>query len=437
MKRVIYLLCIAAFFTACKKNKTPEAQPVDLPVKVSYRLNADVMPLSDVELTIKNLTTNTTQTAKTDSKGQYNFSSLATGTYDIVAKVTFSATKYTELTGVYSNAPVTYNASIRNKIITPDFNEQIELTLVAGTTSDWVIKQIYYAGSNVTDGALYRDQFIEIHNNSDQVLYADSLYFAELTGRMSFTNTTYHILGDGQLDWQKSQDMPASIDANNDYIYSRALSMIPGTGKQYPVEPGKSIIIAQTALNHKEPFTGSDGKSISVRNPALTIDLSKAQFEAYYAGNGANPLDSDIDNPNSVNVEVLQMFGRDMIFDTNGRTAYAIFKINDGPRNLKEYHYPTISAPSSGATKYIQIPNKYVLDAVEAQPVATSSRVPKKLNASFDSGFASVPGGIYSSQSVIRKTEKTVNGRVVLQDTNNSSEDFVYLTLANPFGFAN
>ncbi|WP_254555790.1 hypothetical protein, partial [Salmonella enterica] len=86
-------------------------------------------------------------------------------------------------------------------------------------------KQIYYAGSSTTLGALFRDQFIEFYNNSDSVLYADSLYFSEITGRQNYTSNTYHILGkegDYQMDWTKAPNMPTNIDPNNDYVYAKA-----------------------------------------------------------------------------------------------------------------------------------------------------------------------------------------------------------------------
>lgn len=42
----------------------------------------------------------------------------------------------------------------------------------------------------------------------------------------------------------------------------------------------------------------------------------------------------------------------------------------------------------------------------------------------------------FNSQSVIRKVKSTFNGRKILEDTNNSSQDFVKLAKANPKGFA-
>jgi hypothetical protein len=440
MKKILYLIVAGLVFTSCKKNNTTEIQPVDLNVTVAYRqeTGSEKLPLAKVKVKVTNIDTKNVLEFTVTDKGTLFIPQLSAGAYDIDASATILAAEYTALTGTFTSKDVTYNASLKNKQISVGFTEVINFNLVAGTVGDWVIKQVYYAGSDRTNGALYRDQFIEFYNNSDKLLYADSLYFAETTGLVTkTTSATYNVLANGQHDWSKSVNMPANIDANNDYIYARAFLMIPGNGKQYPVKAGESIVVAQTAVNHKTPFTGVDGKAISVVNPALTIDLSTANFEAHYAPFIAKPLASDVDNPAVPNLELLSVFGTDMIFDNPGRYSYALIKV-DGTQKPKEwpmYNYPTKATPSAGATKYYQIPNKWVIDAVEVQSNEADDRVPKKYGASLDAGFAFVPLGSYTSQSIIRKTDKIENGRVILKDTNNSTADFDYLTMANPRGF--
>jgi len=439
MKKIFILFLLVTIIFGCKKNREPEIQPVDLKISIRYASEeiGKKLPLANIKIEVKNINTNVTQVLNTDASGNISIAGIAQGVYDIGASIAISAANYTNLTGEIVDQEVIFNASSKNLTITEKNATGIQLNLVSGSIGAWLIKQIYYAGSNTTTGASYRDQFIEIYNNTDSVLYADSLFVGELIGKQNYTGSTYYTQSNGQYDWNKSANMPTNIDANNDYVYPRALLMIPGTGKQHPVEPGKSIVIAQTAINHKAPFTGTDGKTITVRDPSLTIDLSGADFEAYYAPFLAKPLASDVDNPAVPNVEVLAYFGTDLILDAPGRTGYAIFK-GDGInqiKNLPQYSFPTVAAPSSGADKYYQIPNKLIIDAVEIQPSTASARVPKKLVASLDAGYTFVPNSSYSSQSVIRKTLKTENGRIILKDTNNSSEDFDYFTLANPRGF--
>ncbi|MCX2476453.1 DUF4876 domain-containing protein [Pedobacter sp. MC2016-05] len=439
MKKYLLLLISVFALTSCKKEKTTEIVPVDLNLNVSYRTETSgyQLPLNEVKVKVTNVDTKNTLQFTTNDKGKLVAPQLSPGTYDLDATITITAARYSTLTGIQSPNDVTFNASVKNKVIGVGFTETIDLTLVTGTISDWVIKQIYYAGSDRVNGATYRDNFIEFYNNSDKTLYADGLCFTETTGIITVsTPPRHHLLSNGQYDWNKAEGIPAGIDANNDYIYVRAFLKIPGTGSQYAVQPGKSIIVAQSAINHKSPFTGLDGKTISVLNPALTVDLSGADFEAHYGSLVTRPLASDVDNPLVPNLEVFDYFGNDMIFDGDGRYSYALLKFTDGvnPANFPQYAIPTLTV-SSTASKVFQIPAKYILDAVEVQPTEANKRVPKKYSANLDAGFAFNPAGQYTSQSVIRKTDKTINGRIILKDTNNSTEDFTFLEVANPRGF--
>lgn len=439
MKKLVLSLCLAASLLACKKDKTPGVQPIDLDVKLSYEISSGyTLPLENIKIKITNTQTKASKDLTTDASGTASFKSISPDSYDIDAVLTISAAAYSTITGIPTEDPVTFNASEKGKQLDGTLNGVLQLKLIAGTPGDWLIKQIYYAGSNTTNGAVFRDQFIEFHNNTDRVLYADSLYFAQINGRVSNASASMNYLPSGQMDWSKSLNMPSNINANKDYVYAKTLFMIPGTGKQYPVQPGASIVVAQTALNHKSPFTGNDGKVVSVRDPELTIDLSRADFEAYYGDIlGGKPFASDIDNPQVPNIEILAYNGNDMILDNNGRDSYVIFKV-DGTQKVRDwpqYNEPLKVAPLPSVKKYFQIPVKYLIDGVEIQPNIPDSRFPKKLNPSIDAGFTFNPKGSYSSQSVIRKTNKTVNGRVVLKDTNNSTEDFDYFDKAQPRGF--
>ncbi|HMR18751.1 MAG TPA: DUF4876 domain-containing protein, partial [Sphingobacterium sp.] len=330
---------------------------------------------------------------------------------------------------------VTFNASVKNTV----FHENTVFTfwLVSGVVGDFVIKQVYYAGSHRQDGALFRDQFIEIYNNTNRTLYADSLYFGRLWGKQTPSNSTHHFQENGQLDWSKSEGMTIGGSANTDYVYIRDLFMIPGSGKDHPIAPGKSIVIAQNALNHKVPYTDAGGEETTVRNPDLTIDLSGADFETYY-GNipGVNPLSSDIDNPDVPNVEVVKPQGRDWLLDNLGRDSYFVFKGKTRAEvdALPNYYAPLLNPPSASADQYTQLPNAWIMDAVEIQPNVLSSRIPKKLGFSLDAGFTFATEGGYSSQAVIRKTLGTEAGRRILKDSNNSTEDFIVIK-ANPRGF--
>ena len=433
--RLIYFFSLAILlFMACSKD-APDQQPVDVTLKLSYAAQEfnGKLDFTEVKVQVKNLSNNVLAEYQ-PKNGTLLLENLAAGQYDIIASVTFSKDKFNNLTGGDSQEEVTFNASLPRVSLLS--SEVIELQLMAGKVGEFVIKQIYYAGSDNKDGALFRDQFLEIHNNSDRVLYADSLYFGRLWGRQSMTRQVDHYLPNKQFDWSKSEGMTMGNQANTDFVYFRDLFMIPGNGKTYPVQPGKSIVIAQNALNHKVPFVGNNGKEVSVRNPDLTVDLSKADFEVYYGDiPGHKIFASDIDNPSVPNVQILEYTGNDWILDNLGRDAYAIFKTADrsAVEALGKYAQPTIATPSADAKKYKQVPVKWLEDVVEVQPHINDNRIPKKVSASQDAGFTFVNLGSYSSQSVIRKS---VGNSSKLQDTNNSTEDFTVIK-ASPYGFAN
>src|SRR5690606_5992471 len=139
----------------------------------------------------------------------------------------------------------------------------ITIDIKSARLGDLVIKQVFYAGSHATQGASFRDQFIEIYNNSNEVIYADGLYIAQLYGKNNMTvNATS--LANGQFDWSKSLGMTAGSAANTDYVYADYVLQIPGSGTQYPIQPGQSLVIAQNGSNHKAPLVDNTGVPVTV-----------------------------------------------------------------------------------------------------------------------------------------------------------------------------
>ena len=428
------LACFIVFFAACKKNVLDEVQPVQATFQLSFDANTKDLGLAftNTEITLTNKMDGTINKAKADKDGKVVFGSIAPGNYSAVASLTVKAADYSSVTGSYTAQDIVFNGSLEASVTSTSGN--LAIVLKSGTLGNWVIKQVYYGGSSASNGAVFRDQFIEVFNNSNEVLYADSLHIALVYGkntRVSSVDVTQSIYqSNGQLNWASAIGMNSS-KPNEDFIYLKSILMIPGTGKQYPVQPGNSIIIAQNAQNHKGAYTGTDGKTITVKNPELTIDLSKADFETYYGDvPGINQLASDSDNPIVPNVKVLMTDDRDMILNSNGYEAIAIFKIDDAAK-LAAFPSPETKAVSSATIYYKQLPNNLVIDAVDIANTTASSRAAKRIPDALDAGFTFTLGGSYSSQSVIRKTSTTAGGRRILKDTNNSTADIDYLTIAD------
>jgi hypothetical protein len=447
MNKSLYLVMIlvGGLYACQKKDLGSVAKPVNLTVAIAY--NSDVSSIGlrrDSSLVrITNNTSGTIKEAYTNINGVAAFESITPGNYTITASITIPKNTYQQLSNTVVDQDVVFNGNLTNQsLIEQETN--INIPLVTGRIGNWVFKQIYYAGSNTSSGAVFRDQFFELYNNSTDTLYADSLCFAQLIG-VNNTNANYPAHGfliSNQYDWTQAVGMN-DANANTNYVYARAVFMIPGTGKQVPVLPGKSIIIAQTAQNHAAPYVLNDGTTQSITNPALTVDLSGADFEAYLveykkaeAGNPSSfkPYKWDVDNPGVKNMKVYYTTVNDMILENTGREALIIYKTGgaDPKTSFPFFTDPTVTIVSSTSTLYQQIPVKNIIDAVELQKVTESLRVPKRLPNSLDAGPTNITGGEYTSQSLIRKTARTVNRRRILQDTNNSANDFATKAKADP-----
>ncbi|MGF1924249.1 MAG: DUF4876 domain-containing protein, partial [Bacteroidia bacterium] len=323
MKKILFPIMAATLLLwgSCKKDQLAEVKPVEAIFQLNFTSEIKDLGLSllNAEVTITNKSDGKVNKAKADANGKVVFASLSPGNYSVVAALVISAADYTTATGTLASQDVAFNGSMEAAFTT---NSTMNIELKTGQLGDWIIKQIYYGGSSASNGAVFRDQFIEIYNNSNEVLYADGLYIAQVFGKntrvssIDVTNPIYQ--SNGQLNWASALNM-TSTNPNTNYVYLRTLWMIPGTGKEYPVQPGRSLIIAQNGLNHKASYIGANGTAITVKDPSLTVDLSGADFETYHGDvAGINPLASDIDNPLVKNMKVLITDGdRDMILNSN------------------------------------------------------------------------------------------------------------------------
>ena len=428
----IFIILFGLIIQSCSNddNENEALKPVDFSVSLKYEAAFNSLNAKKASITIVNTETANKYTVESDESGVALFKQILPGTYSITATKVIQSAEFTETFGYTpTEAEINFNGSASSIIV----NATAIATSIEMKTSkvgDFVIKQIYYGGSDTKKGAVFRDQFIEIYNNSNTVQYADGLYMAQLTGSTTTTVAAYS-LPNGQFDWSKSEGMTLA-NANTDYVYALNIIKVPGNGTQYPVQPGKSIVIAQNAINHKANYIDNNGKAVSIVSPELTVDLSTADFESFLGTYSGDTYQYDIQNPAvpDVNIAYWGNSNNDMIFDSLGRHGYTIFKMTDAEfAALKKY-----KNPKGDASLSLQIPVSVLIDGVDTTRDLGSLLVPKKLPSQIDGGNTYITSGAYSSKSVIRKTKTTIAGRIVLQDTNNSTNDFVEIT-ANPRGF--
>ncbi|MDM1061600.1 DUF4876 domain-containing protein [Empedobacter falsenii] len=439
LKKYILLTPILAslLFNSCSDDDfgNSAVQPVTFTTKVTFDSDFDASKFPvNAKTTLKNAQTGVTYEAVTNEKGEAIFPQLTPGVY--TANVVFSITpaQFEELFGYPADTEdnVEFNGSAQNVTVnSTNISLEIELNSVK-TIGGLILKQIYYGGSHIKEGALFRDQFLEIYNNSNEVIYADGLIFGQLFGAYSVESQPYS-QPNGQLDWSKGEGNKEGARANTDFVYVANAIRVPGNGTTYPVQPGESITIAQTAINHKGNYTDANGKVIEILKPELTVDLSNADFEVNMTEYLGSQYSYDIQNPLVPDMDIVWwVANKDLILDNLGRQAYILFRATDD--EIKGFG--KVKNPNNKtAYEYLQLPNKYILDGVETTQDMGSKLVPKKLQNKQDAGYAYLTGGSYTSTSIIRKTQKTINGRIILKDTNNSTNDFVNIK-AEPKIFA-
>lgn len=387
---IIFALLAMLFVTSC--NDDNETTHV-LNITVNYPDNYKSNLAKNAMVYISREGSSRTDSILTNENGQAIFNSLTPGNYKVNVKKTLSATDAEEETGV--SKEITLTATANNISVIANTNQTISLkgTILGGL----VFKEVYYTGSKTPEGKHYfSDQYYEIYNNSTEVIYADGLCLGVVDG------------------WYYTPKVLAWLSKYPDQQAIASFWYVPGSGTEHPIEPGKSIIIAQDGINHKTDALG---------NPNSPVDLSIADWEVFV------PRDDnrDIDAPEVPNMLLghANWFGFDWLTSVFG-SGYVIFRVNgDVATYVKENGVPKPNARKWEADhRFILVKNSDIIDAFQTYNDNSETSMPK-LHPVVDAGFTFDPNGTYTSKCVRRKVKSTINGRVIYQDTNNSTNDFL------------
>lgn len=380
---IFALLTLA--FTACSESDNEVRFTT---VTIQAQMPEDHASLKEDGLTVSltNTGTNKTVSGVTDTDGKWS-TLVEEGVYHIQVK----GEKISNSDTV--GAVVLLFQADRQSVSISGVEQNLVMELeYSQTGSPWLIKEIYFAGSKTPANKSYqKDQFIEIFNNSDDTLYADGLAICESYATSSTVST---------VKW--NQFLP-------DRIAVQALYSIPGTGKDYPVAPGKSVVIANKALNHKGDAS---------LNPNSPVDLSKADFEWVDANA------PDIDVPEVPNlIKNFCYTATIWVLNQQGTKAYFIFRPDTDMETFMEKNF--VQVMNAAGTKLLEsyaVPRELIFDGVELSKKDELKE--KSLPSSIDSGY-SYTDAVGNGKSIRRKVERWANGRAYLQDTNNSTLDFL------------
>ncbi|WP_456103570.1 DUF4876 domain-containing protein [Prevotella sp.] len=404
---VMALIAMCLMVASCKPdNEEKTITMVNYGLKLDMPLTIEKPTLSNAKAVFTNVQTKETFsfTEFKASDGQYvAVFSLPAGIYDVVVDGTVAY----KVNG--KDLSTNVKATQRNVTVDKGASEGANPSLVLplntfNSGAGFVISEVFFAGTRTLQNKDYvNDQYIKIANNSDTVMYADGLAIVQSLFQTNMKND------------YKPNVMNSAMTVDDVFV-------IPGSGKEHPVQPGEEIVIAWNARNHKEFNTNS-------------IDLSKANFQMY----SSMTLEDVDENGEDIEKEVqndkvpllLHWYGSDegrLTPNRAGVRAYALVRIPMTAELLKknyEYEIKWVEADDptnfENTETHLMIPNVWVLDAVNL--ATTSDHQWNVVSAALDAGFTSWAETLYDAGSYRKAVLRKKEGKN-WKDTNNSTQDF-------------
>lgn len=355
----------------------------------SYTVKVQLLPpegystlsYGEMEVTLTNKDQGTIYTARCSSTGLASFS-VEPGYYS--ASVHYQTTSGLVFSGRIESLSLLAGQG--------ETEEIIELPLTQAKTSALIIKEIYFGGCKGLNNEDYQaDQYVTLYNNSDMTIYLDGLCVA--------------VVDPGNYQespWMKYTDMKRI--PVNDLTWQ-----FPGSGKEYPLAPGEETTIATNAVDHT---SGGFQQANSVDLSGVDWGFWDVTLERQNITAGVKPLKLLAKLNPSLMMYALPVFG----------PTFMVFSLQDSPAEYVQDLNNREPRPNANNQKksYLMVPQEWVIDCVECVKDINS---PKRVPNGLDNGKCYIPGEQYSGRSVIRKKKETIDGRVVFQDTNNSTED--------------
>ena len=397
MKKLLFvsmmLVAASTLFTACSKDNDEPYVVKNGSVTIEMPINVTDVVLNSFEGTATNVqsgeVTKLPMPVKSGANYVVTIPSLTEGKYNLTAKGNISFKKdgvagSTDFE-VASNDVALNEKSTSTKMIVNSFKAE----------GGFVFSEICTTGTLTPQNKNYNyDAYFVITNNSDVVLYADSIALIE-----------------SQYQSGSSGNQPWNPDVRPYAIPAGAVFMIPGNGTDHPVEPGESIVIANNAMDHRTVNENS-------------YDLTGADFEVFL-DNGGNSMDTDYDTPN---LEYIYCYTQTIwLPSVQQNRSYAIARMKENKETFIANHSetPTYTATTGKVmeSKQVQVPNEWVLDAVN---LGTEDDfgwfvISEKLDAGWVAGRANSKDTTQRGTAIKRKTDSA--GKYV--DTNNSTNDMV------------
>ena len=336
-----------------------------------------------------------TFTAKTDAQGIAHFENIIPDVYNASASWKVSADEYAQTTGkTVENKNYTVSGSLTAQTLDASTTAAIAMATTISQDQSILIGKVFYQGNKDDNNKNYvYANYLELYNNSEEAYDIAGLYIALLEST--------------------SPDSEYPLQYLTDSIVAKQVFRIPAD-KSFPVAPGGSVLLVNSAVDHT-------AKGASAAPNLLSADFeAKDKNNSRYENNPAVP-------------ELVQLFSFTnntfMNLMNGGPCGIVIFETSEDvagdwvSNNLTyRYGYKT-------GRQYMKIPTRFIIDAVDILKYNGETGADpntKRLFDYLDAGYAFTEAKTgYDGRLVRRKVASTAtDGRKILQDTNNSANDF-------------
>ncbi|MDE5886949.1 MAG: DUF4876 domain-containing protein [Muribaculaceae bacterium] len=396
MRKFLYILPIVAMFlgfASCSSDDEVIRHTLTVNVQLPSELQTKASETQPASLYVTAFNTSTSQSSVAPVNGNSAALELIPGTYNIT--VSGELESY-NINGVKTGVDV-----FSNKSVTID--------LIATVPSTLVFKEVYFSGVNAY---YFQDAFYEIYNNTDEVQYLDGV----IMGIVDF--------GFAPSSSDKSLNSVWMADGkyiDGKYPLTSHVQCFPGSGQEYPIQPRTSIVVAANPMNHT-------ARVLAEGDDPSPVDLTNADWQLYVDLTGFITDTKFEGVPNMTNI--WKTWGREMMPATDGQPII-LAKLPAGVDPVAYAADASSVAPVPGGTNNcFMIPVDCVLDAIDIVNADPADHV-KRIEAKDDAGMTWVSGanggsGSYTGKSLRRKVAGfTIDGKAILKDTNNSTNDFV------------
>lgn len=337
-----------------------------------------------------------TFTATTDAEGIAKFENIVPDVYNASASWKVSAEEYAEATGkTVENKSYTISGSLATQTFSASDTAPVAMATTISQDQSILIGKVYYQGNKDDNNKNYQyAKYLELYNNSDEEYDIAGLYIALLES----TSPTSHY----------------PLQYLTDTIVAKQVFQIPADAP-FIVAPGGSVLIANSAVDHATKGSANDP------------NLLGADFEAKDL-NSTKPHENNPDVPaltllySFTNITYMNMI-------QGGPSGIVIFETSEDVAGNWMQNNMTYRYGYEKGVQYMKIPTRFIVDAVDILKYNGETGIDnntKRLFDYLDAGYAFTESKTgYDGRLVRRKVASvTADGRKILQDTNNSANDF-------------